>query len=156
MSLTQKNYAYLKKKEGDGLGVSDWILVDQTMIDQFAKVTQDSQFIHIDPERTKKETGFGGTIAHGFLVLSLASKFASDVFPRRSKKSVLINYGFDKVRFVSPVVCNSYIRGRFSLKAVDLKGLRELRQIYDLSIEIKGADRTAVAAEWITLTIFEN
>ena len=156
MSITQKNYESMKSRLGEEFGVSEWILIDQAMIDQFAKVTQDPQFIHTDPKRAKDETDFGGTIAHGFLVLSMASKFALDVFPRESEKNVLINYGFDKVRFISPVLVDSKICGRFSLKRVDVNRPTELRQIYDLSIEIKDSVRPAVVAEWITLTIFED
>ena len=156
MSTTKKTYEYLKNKQGDELGVSDWILIDQSMIDQFATLTEDRQFIHVDPLRAKRETAFGGTIAHGFLVLSLASKFASDVFHRESEKSVSINYGFDKIRFITPVTANSFVRGRFYLKRVDSKSSTELRQVYYLSIEIKGSDRLAVVADWITLTIFQD
>jgi acyl dehydratase len=156
MGNTQRNFEYMSSRQGDVIGVSEWMQIDQLMINQFAKVTQDSQFIHLDPKRTKKETSFGGTIAHGFLVLSLASKFALDVFPRETEKTVSINYGFDKVRFISPVPANARVRGRFGLKRVDINRPTELRQIYDLSIEIKESDRPAVVAEWITLTIYEN
>ena len=156
MGMTQQNYEYMRGRQGDEFGVSEWILIDQSMINKFAKITHDTQFIHLDAERAKKETSFGGTIAHGFLVLSLASKFALDVFPKGSEKNVSINYGFDKVRFISPVPEKSYVRGRFSLKKVDVNRPTELRQVYDLSIEIKDSDRPAVIAEWITLTIYEN
>ena len=156
MSDTKKNYEFLQSMQGAEVGVSEWILIDQSKIDDFARVTQDNQFIHIDPERVRKETDFGGTIAHGFLVLSLASKFSSDVLGNASEKSVSINYGFDKVRFISPVPANSFVRGRFNLKRVDVNRPTELRQIYDLSVEIKDSDRPAIIAEWITLTIFNN
>ena len=156
MSDTKKNYEFLQGMQGAEVGVSEWILIDQSKIDDFARVTQDNQFIHIDPERVKKETDFGGTIAHGFLVLSLASKFSLDVLDQSSQKSMTINYGFDKVRFISPVLANSLVRGRFNLKRVDINRPTELRQIYDLSIEIQGSDRPAIIAEWITLTIYNN
>jgi acyl dehydratase len=156
MNIIQKNYEALKNREGTEVGVSEWILIDQAKINEFARLTQDDQFIHIDPERAQKETVFGGTIAHGFLVLSLSSKFALDVFDGEADKRVSINYGFDKVRFISPVSTNSWVRGRFTLKRVDVNRPTELRQIYDLSIEIKGSDRPAVIAEWITLTIYDN
>ena len=156
MSDTNKNYELLQSMQGAEVGVSEWILIDQSKIDDFAQVTEDNQFIHIDPERAKNETDFGGTIAHGFLVLSLASKFSLDVLGNNSYKSVSINYGFDKVRFISPVPANSFVRGRFNLKRVDVNRPTELRQIYDLSIEIKGSVRPAIVAEWITLTIYNN
>ena len=156
MSDTKTNYVFLQSMQGNEVGVSKWILIDQQKIDDFAKLTQDNQFIHIDPERAKNETDFGGTIAHGFLVLSLASKFSLDVFGHNSQKSVSINYGFDKVRFISPVPANSFVRGRFNLKRVDINRPTELRQIYDLSIEIKGSERPVIIAEWITLSIYNN
>ena len=156
MSDTKKNYEFLQSMQGAEVGVSEWILINQSKIDDFARLTQDNQFIHIDPERVKKETDFDGTIAHGFLVWCLASKFSLDVLDHDSKKSVSINYGFDKVRFISPVPANSFVRGRFNLKRVDVNRPTELRQIYDLSIEIKGSDRPAIIAEWITLTIYNN
>ena len=156
MSDTTTNYEFLQSMQGAEIGVSEWILIDQSKIDDFARVTQDDQFIHVNPERAKNETDFGGTIAHGFLVLSLASKFSLDVLGQNSQKSVSINYGFDKVRFISPVLANSLVRGRFNLKRVDINRPTELRQIYDLSIEIQGSDRPAIIAEWITLTIYNN
>ena len=156
MSDTTTNYEFLQSMQGAEIGVSEWILIDQSKIDDFARVTQDNQFIHIDPERAKNETDFGGTIAHGFLVLSLASKFSADVLGQNSQTSVSINYGFDKVRFISPVLANSLVRGRFNLKRVDVNRPTELRQIYDLSIEIQGRDRPAIIAEWITLTIYNT
>ena len=156
MSVTQNSFEYMKSMQGNEFGVSEWILIDQSKIDDFANLTGDNQFIHIDPDRAKKETEFGSTIAHGFLVLSLSTKFSADVFNFESEKRVSINYGFDKVRFISPVHVNSYVRGRFFLKRVDVNRPTELRQVYDLSIEIKGSDRPAVIAEWITLTIYET
>ena len=156
MSDTKKNYEYLISRQGEEVGTSDWVLIDQPKIDKFAKLTEDSQFIHVNPERAKTETTYGGTIAHGFLVLSLASKFSFDVLAPNAKKSVSINYGFDKVRFISPVPVNSFVRGRFNLKRVDINRPTELRQIYDLSIEIKESDRPAIIAEWITLTIYND
>tara|TARA_B100000700_G_C14792962_1_gene736813 strand:+ start:299 stop:772 length:474 start_codon:yes stop_codon:yes gene_type:complete len=156
MNTTQDNFEKLKSKEGKELGVSHWIHIDQPMIDSFAKVTQDVQFIHVNPSRAEAETKFGGTIAHGFLVLSLASKFATEVFPIESEKTVRINYGFNKVRFISPVRVGSEVRGRFFLNSVEINRINELRQIYDLSIEIKGAEKPAIVAEWIVLEILEK
>ena len=156
MSETKKNYEFLQSILGREIGVSDWILIDQTRIDDFARVTEDDQFIHIDPKRALKETDFGGTIAHGFLVLSFASKFSLDVLSNNSQKSVLINYGFDKVRFISPVLSDSFVRGRFNLKRVEINRPTELRVVHDLSIEIKGSSRPAIIAEWITLTIYDD
>ena len=156
MNSTEENFVELKSREGQELGVSSWFLVDQAIIDTFAKVTKDDQFIHIDPSRAETETNFGGTIAHGFLTLSLVSTFATEVLPLDSEKTVRINYGFDKVRFISPVLAGSKVRGRFYLNTIEINKRNELRQIYDLSVEILGADKPAIIAEWIALTIFEK
>lgn len=156
MSATQKAFEVLKLQEGEERGVSDWFQVNQAMINQFAKLTHDNQFIHLDSEKAKNETDFSGTIAHGFLILAFSSKFASEVLNRNTDKAVLINYGFDKVRFVHPVYCDSLIRGRFFLKRVEVNRPLQLRQVYDLSVEIKNCDKPAIVAEWITLTIFKS
>ena len=104
MSDTTTNYEFLQSMQGAEIGVSEWILIDQSKIDDFARVTQDDQFIHVNPERAKNETDFGGTIAHGFLVLSLASKFSLDVLGQNSQKSVSINLHLSKpaVRVLEP------------------------------------------------------
>ena len=154
MAITIVKPEDLQDYVGKELEATEWFKVDQDRINKFADATEDHQFIHVDSE--KATPIFGSTIAHGFLVLSLASKFSLDVLGQHSEKSVSINYGFDKVRFISPVTVNSFVRGRFNLKRVDINRPTELRQIYDLSIEIKGLDRPAIIAEWITLTIYNN
>lgn len=102
MSLTIERDAYMSMV-GKEIGVSSWHLVDQKRIDVFADATEDHQFIHIDPERAARETPFGTTIAHGFLTLSLLSVFSYEALPKISGATMGINYGFDKLRFVSPV-----------------------------------------------------
>ena len=93
----------IMKLAGTEIGVSDWITVDQTMIDTFADATLDHQFIHVDPERAKAETPYGGTIAHGFLTLSLLSAMNYSALPKIHEQTLGINYGFEKIRFMSPV-----------------------------------------------------
>ena len=156
MNSTQENFEKLKSKEGEELGVSSWILIDQKIINNFADLTQDKQFIHVNPHRAEEETNFGGTIAHGFLILSMVSKFAIDVFPLESVGTVRINYGFNKIRFISPVREGSEIRGRFFLNRIEANNRNELKQIYDLSVEIKGAEKPAIIAQWILLTIYDQ
>ena len=97
---------------GTEIGVSKWILVDQARIDAFAEITEDRQFIHIDPVAAK-QTPFGGTIAHGFLTLSLASAMSYDAVKPLDGVVMGVNYGFDKLRFLAPVPAGSRIRGRF-------------------------------------------
>ena len=117
--------------------VSRWLVVDQARIDAFAKVTEDEQFIHVDPKRAA-ETAFGGTVAHGFLTLSLLSAMAYSALPRIEGAAHGVNYGFDRVRFVRPVPSGSRVRGHFTLKrghaplgarmAIDLRGQRRDRR----------------------------
>ena len=144
----------IKDMLGKEIGVSEWIKVDQVSIDKFAELTMDPNFIHVDPIRTQAETPFSGTIAHGFFVLSYAVKFSLDVFQKLEENSYNLNYGFNKLRFVSPVLSGSEIRGRFKLSAVSKKGANGVLKVYDLHIEVKGSEKPAVFAEWLTLTIY--
>ena len=136
---------------GKEVGVSKWIVIDQKKIDTFAELTDDTYFIHTDPVRAKKETPFGGTIAHGFLTLSLLSAFAYDALPDIDDRVMGMNYGFDKIRFILPVACGSKVRGRFKLSEVTRKSDRELVLRYAVSVEIKGKEKPALAAEWLTI-----
>lgn len=139
---------------GTEVGVSDWITIDQTMIDRFAGVTHDSQWIHVDPERAAAETPFGGTIAHGFLTLSLASRFAHDCFPMLPGQAMGINYGFNRLRFLSPVKPGSRVRGRFVLTGVTRRSDTDLLRENTLTIEIEGQETPALVAQWLGLAVF--
>ena len=130
--------------------VSRWFEVDQGRIDAFAGVTEDKQFIHVDPDKARL-TRFGGTIAHGFLTLSLLSPMANSALPRIEGASVGVNYGFDKVRFLHPVRPGNRVRARFTLIAVTPRSEREWRLAYDVVIEIEGAQKPALAATWLTM-----
>ena len=141
---------------GTEVGVSNWIEVDQTMIDDFAKTTRDDQWIHIDPDRAARETPFGGTIAHGFLTLSLASRFAYDCFGMLPGQEMGINYGLNKLRFLMPVRAGSRLRGRFTLQEVKARSETELLRTNILTVEIEGQDTPALVAEWLGLAIFKN
>lgn len=137
---------------GTEIGVSKWILVDQARIDAFAEITEDRQFIHIDPVAAK-QTPFGGTIAHGFLTLSLASAMSYDAVKPLDGVVMGVNYGFDKLRFLAPVPAGSNIRGRFKLLSAEDKGAnggvtRWLLK-HELTVEIEGADKPALIAEWL-------
>src|SRR3569832_2331934 len=110
----------IKARIGTEIGVSDWLLVDQARLDAFAEATEDRQFIHVDPEAAAK-TPFGGTVAHGFLTLSLLSRMATDVMLRPGEVKMGINYGLDRVRFLAPVRSDRRIRGRFTLTSVEEK-----------------------------------
>jgi acyl dehydratase len=140
---------------GTVVGVSDWITVDQTMIDAFAGATNDHQFIHTDPVRAAAETPYGGTIAHGFLTLSLLSAMNYDCLPKIREQTLGINYGFDKVRFMSPVKCNKRIRGSFLLAGARFRGAGMLMNTYDLTVEIEDERKPALTASWITISQFD-
>lgn len=142
----------LKALVGAEVGLSDWILVDQARIDRFADVTEDWQFIHVDPARAAA-TPFGGTIAHGFLSLSMLSRLADGVVPRLKDVRMGVNYGFDKVRFMNPVRAGKRIRGRFTLMAADERIPGQWTCKYGVRVEIEGEDKPALVAEWIGMQI---
>jgi acyl dehydratase len=132
---------------GKEVAVTDWLTVTQQRIDDFAKASDDYQWIHVDPERAAKSP-FGSTIAHGFLTMSLLSRF---IYEATEIKSVRmgINYGMNRLRFVSPVKVNSDIRARFTLASVeDLKD--GVQTIWNVVMEIKGSEKPALIAEWVT------
>jgi acyl dehydratase len=141
---------------GTEVGVSNWITVDQAMIDDFAKTTRDDQWIHTDPERAAKDTPFGGTIAHGFLTLSLASRFTYDCFAMLPGQEMGINYGLNKLRFLMPVRVGSRLRGRFTLQDVRARSEIELLRTNILTVEIEGQETPALVAEWLGLAIFKQ
>ena len=140
---------------GKEVGVSSWHLVDQKRIDVYADVIEDHQFIHIDPERAKKETPFGSTVAHGFLTMSLLSIMSYEVMPVIEGTTMGVNYGFDKLRFISPVKAGSRVRGRFVLTEAKLRNDKELQSRTNVTVEIEGEDKPALVADWLGLIYFE-
>ena len=153
MSNNKLSVDELKAKVDQDLGTSRWFPVTQERIDQFADLTEDPQWIHIDPERAAKETPFGGTIAHGFLSLSLLSAMAMDVVPGVQGTLMGINYGFDKVRFMNPVREGSKVRGKFTLLEVKQRSDKEWQLRHGVEVEIEGQDKPALIAEWLSLAI---
>jgi acyl dehydratase len=137
---------------GTVIGHSDWITVDQARIDAFAEATEDRQFIHVDPDAAA-QTMFGGTVAHGFLTLSLLSRMAADVMLIPEGTKIAVNYGFDRVRFVAPVPAGSRVRGTFTLANVEEKGPNQLITHHNVLVEIEGSDKTALTADWIGLLV---
>jgi acyl dehydratase len=131
--------------------VSDWVEVTQAMIDQFAQATGDHQFIHVDPVRAA-ETPFGGTIAHGFLSLSLMPTLAAQTdAPAIEGARMGVNYGGNKVRFLTPVRAGKRVRGRFTLKKFVERQPGTWEQVQDYVLEIEGEEKPALIAEWIAL-----
>jgi acyl dehydratase len=138
----------LREYQSSEVAVSDWVEVTQEMIDGFAESTGDFQWIHVDTERAESESVFGSTIAHGFLTLSLLSKFLNETIDLgRSKMG--INYGLNRVRFTAPVRVNSKLRARFYLEdVVDIPDGVQL--VWTVTIEIEGESKPALVAEWLT------
>ena len=139
---------------GQEIGVSSWHLIDQKRIDDYADVVEDHQFIHVDPERAKRETAFGTTIAHGFLTVSLLSVMSYEVMPRVEGVTMSVNYGFDRLRFILPVKSGSRVRGRFTLTEATLRKPGELLSHTAVSVEIEGEKRSALTADWLGLLYF--
>ncbi len=138
---------------GQPLGVSDWFVMDQARIDAFADTTEDHQFIHVDPARAA-ETMFGGTVAHGMLTLSMMSGMAYGALPVMEGMSASVNYGFEKVRFITPVRSGARIRGAFTLTDAQMRGGDKLMCNLAAVVEIEGEDRPALTAEWLILYAF--
>jgi len=142
-----------KAMVGQEIGVSRWFEIEQDRINQFADVTEDHQFIHVDPERAK-QTPFGGTVAHGFLTLSLLAPMAFDAQPAISNTAMVVNYGFDRIRLIAPVPAGSRIRGHFVLKEIVDRGPKEIMARTEVTVEIEGGGKPALVADWLGLTRF--
>jgi acyl dehydratase len=138
----------LKSLIGEEVGASDFVEVTQSRINDFADATEDHQWIHIDAERAKTDSPFGSTIAHGFLTLSLLPHFAAQAFTVRGNFKMGINYGLNKLRFISPVKSGSRVRARFTLQAVeDVAGGAQIT--WTVTVESEGSAKPALAAEWL-------
>jgi acyl dehydratase len=138
----------IRAKVGTDIGTSDWIMVDQQRIQLFADATEDQQFIHIDPTAAA-QTPFGGTIAHGFLSLSLLSRMAADVMLRPGTLKMAVNYGLDRVRFIAPVRSGKRVRGQFTLDSIEEKAPGQLLTRHTVTVEIEGEAKPALTAIWL-------
>jgi acyl dehydratase len=133
---------------GREVAATDWFLVTQDRIQQFAEVTDDCQWIHVDRDRAQRESSYGATIAHGFLTLSLLSRFMREAIQIRSGVRLSVNYGFNRIRFPSPVRADSKIRVRFTLRSV--KDVPDaLEALFDVRVETQGGDKPCCVAEWV-------
>ena len=140
----------IKNAVGREVGVSSWIPIDQARIDAFADATEDRQFIHVDPAAAA-QTPFGGTIAHGFLSLSLLSRMGAEAMLVPEGMRMAINYGLDRVRFLAPVRSGSRVRGRFTLDSVEEKAAGQVLLRHTVTVEIEGEDKPALSAVWLAL-----
>lgn len=150
-------YELFKAAIGQDEGTGEWLQVDQDRINSFADVTEDHQFIHVDPEACKELSPWGVPIAHGFLTLSLLVKLSASI-PQPAERFdgivMGINYGFEKVRFISPVKVGSRIRAKSVLSSVDLKDTNTIQYVRTMTVEIEGEDKPALVAEWISRLIY--
>ena len=153
---TERTLEELQDLVGQQLGISDWLTVDQPMIDAFAQVSGDHQFIHVDPERARSETPFGGTIAHGFLTLSLISRLCAQFAVPLQGTVMAINYGFDQVRFVSPVKAGSRIRARSELIDVNVRRRGQVLTRSRITVECDGVTKAALIADWLIMTVVDS
>ena len=140
----------IRERVGQEVGLSSWLTIDQQRIDEFAEATEDRQFIHTDPEAAA-QTPFGGTIAHGFLSLSMLSRMAAEGMLVPDSIKMAVNYGLDRVRFIKPVRSGKRIRGRFRLDSVEEKAPGQLLLRHTVTVEIEGEERPALTAEWLGL-----
>ncbi len=153
MALQGYALASIDQFVGRELGVSDWITVDQECINQFAECTGDKQWIHVDVERAQRESPFGTTIAHGFLTLSLVPMLQSSLGIVPSGVKAALNYGLDRVRFVTPVKVGSRIRDRVTLVAAEDKGGGRTLITTRQTVEIEGEDKPAMVADTLTMLL---
>jgi acyl dehydratase len=137
---------------GEDFGTSKWYEITQDLINVFAEVTEDKQFIHLDADRARTESPYGGTVAHGFLTTAMLSRMAYDILPVFHDAPVGINYGFNKLRFLAPVPSGAQIRGQFSLTNFEDRGADALL-FWAVTVAIEGQIKPALAAEWIHLRV---
>lgn len=151
MTIAGYSMATAAQFAGRELGVSDWVVVDQPRIDAFAACTGDRQWIHVDVERARRESPFGGTIAHGYLTLSVAASLAIEAGVIPVDAAAALNYGLDKVRFLAPVKAGSRVRNRVVLQAAEAKGSGRTLVTLQNTIEIEGEAKPALIAESLAM-----
>lgn len=137
---------------GQEIGVSRWIDVPQQRITEFGHVTEDRDRMHIDPEWAAAHSPWGKTFAFGFLTVSLLTRMVNDVIARPADEESTLNYGFDRLRLLSPVLVDNRIRGRFVLKDLSLRSPTQFRAVYTVTVEIDGGSKPALVADWLSVT----
>jgi len=151
-ALAPVSVPQLRALVGQEVGLSDWVVITQEMIDRFAEATLDNQFIHVDPDRARN-TRFGSTVAHGFLSLSLLPRLCFDTLAPVKGAEMEINYGTNRLRFLAPVPSGARLRARFVLKDLSVKSPLQLLRTYAVEVEIEGSDKPALVAEWLMLLV---
>jgi acyl dehydratase len=151
--MTEITLDAYKAMVGQEVGISSWFEIGQDRINGFADVTEDRQYIHVDEERAK-DTPFGGTVAHGFLTLSMLAAMGFDAQPTVAGTVMTVNYGFDRVRMMAPVRAGSRVRGHFVLKEIVDRGPSEVMVKSQVTVEVEGAEKLALVADWLGLSRF--
>jgi acyl dehydratase len=157
MTHAEDAYALFDKAIGTSDGAGEWMTIDQARINAFADVTDDHQFIHVDPVMAAELSPYKVTIAHGFLTLSLLVPLTSSIpqpMERAAGIVMGVNYGFDKIRFIAPVKVDSRIRAESTVSAVDLKDPNTLQVTRTVTVEIEGESKPALVAEWVTRLVY--
>ena len=155
MSIRKLDTDELRSLVGKELEPSDWELIDQARINSFADVTGDHQFIHVDPEKAAKSP-FGGTVAHGLLVLSLLPALIETAVPIPSNVGVTVNYGYNKIRFLTPVRSGKRVRAKFVITEFTEPQPGRYQQVTTVTVEIEGESKPALVAEWIGIGLVEK
>lgn len=145
----------IRARIGEEIGVSGWLTIEQERITAFAEATEDRQFIHLDPGAAS-QTAFGGTIAHGFLTLSMLSRMAAETILIPPAINMVVNYGLDRVRFLAPVRSGKRVRARFVLESVEEKMPGQLLLRHQVTVEIEGEDKPALSAQWLALLFIKG
>ena len=151
-TVLETDYAYGLERINKIIGISSWLCINQDKINSFAENTKDKQWIHVNIEKAKKHSPFKKTVAHGFLTLSLASYFANESLDGTESPVAKVNYGFNRLRFVTPVPVGSIVRGQFKLLQINRKTDHTLLKTYELKIEIKDNQKPALVGEWLILS----
>lgn len=141
---------------GREFGISRWIDVSQQRITDFGRITEDPDRMHIDPAWAAAHSPFGKTFAFGFLTISLLTRMVNDVVARPADEASTLNYGFDRLRLLSPVLVDSRLRGRFVLKSLSLRSPTQFRAVYGVTVEIEGGTKPALVGDWLSVTNVHN
>ena len=153
MSSNRLSLDTITQRVGEELGVSTWVTLDQSCINEFAHCTGDDQWIHVDPDRAARESPFGSTIAHGYLTLALIGPAALEVWIRPAKIAAALNYGLGRVRFIAPVPCGARVRCRVKLIAVEAKGAGRMLITTENTVVIEGQDKPALIANTLVMAV---
>jgi acyl dehydratase len=151
MTKQTLTFANMAGMSGETLGSSDWLVVDQDMVNKFADCTGDHQWIHVDVDRARKESPFGGPVAHGYLTLSLVAALSTNMGIVPEGTAAALNYGLESVRFLAPVKVGSRVRLHITLNSLEAKGPGQFLMKTQNTMEIEGGDKPALVAESLAL-----